>query len=81
VQIIFADGTALDRAAILVRLPSAGPAEGTDGDDTLIGASCVDNINGLAASDILKGSVGADMLDGGTGETRLTTPRKRRRWS
>lgn len=66
-EIIFADGTVLDRAAFLLP-PGQG---GTSGHDVLTGTSGADVLRGLSGDDTLEGLAGADTLDGGSGNDTL----------
>ncbi|MFZ5776231.1 MAG: hypothetical protein ACOY3Z_12170 [Thermodesulfobacteriota bacterium] len=45
---------------------------GTDGDDTLQGATSDDNLFGRAGNDLLSGGKGSDNLDGGEGDDQLS---------
>jgi Ca2+-binding RTX toxin-like protein len=67
-QVIFADGTVWDPAALENQIVVSA---GTAGDDTLYGSGRDDVINGLEGSDVLYGKNGNDTLDGGTGNDYL----------
>jgi Ca2+-binding RTX toxin-like protein len=66
-QIVFADGTTWNNAAIADALR----ARGTAGNDTLIGTAGDDTLYGLDGNDILEGLAGNDLLDGGNGNDTL----------
>jgi Ca2+-binding RTX toxin-like protein len=66
-QIVFADGTVLDRNQIL----SLVPTQGTAGNDTLNGSAGEDLLLGAAGNDTLFGGTGNDILIGGTGNDSI----------
>jgi Ca2+-binding RTX toxin-like protein len=55
-QLLFADGTSLDRAAI----EAAAWYRGTAGNDTITGNGADNTLDGLGGDDLLKGSFGSD---------------------
>ncbi len=59
-----ADGTTLDRAAVLARI---GGTTGTDGNDSLSGFRFDDTLDGGAGNDVIGGAAGNDLLLGGSG--------------
>ena len=67
-QVVFADGTTWDPAALESRITVA---PGTAGADVLYGTSGNDTINGLGGDDLLYGFAGNDRLDGGAGNDVL----------
>jgi Ca2+-binding RTX toxin-like protein len=66
-QIMFADGTILNRSQILI---TTG-LQGTSGNDTITGTSNDDALLGGAGNDTLSGGSGNDTLIGGTGDDSL----------
>ena len=67
-QVVFADGTTWDPAALESRITVA---PSTDGADALYGTSRNDTINGLGGDDLLYGFAGNDKLNGGDGNDFL----------
>ena len=65
-QLVFADGTVWDVAAVKAQVLLAGA-----GNDTLSGYASADEISGLVGDDTLYGRGGIDTLDGGAGDDRL----------
>jgi Ca2+-binding RTX toxin-like protein len=66
-QVIFANGTVWDTAAITAMVSSA-----TEGNDILVGGSGNDVIDGLGGNDSLIGNAGDDELSGGAGNDALS---------
>jgi VCBS repeat-containing protein len=67
ITVACADGTT---QAITINI--AGRNEGiTPGDDTVLGTTTADNINGLAGNDVIDGGGGNDILAGGLGDDTL----------
>ena len=73
----FADGGALDAAALVTRLLSGNSNVPTTGGDALLGSAGSDVLNGLAGNDtilagggndLLSGDAGSDILAGGQGD-------------
>lgn len=58
-------GPGLDLGAF--ELETAGPVQGTAGNDLLFGGALNDTLNGLGGNDVLNGGPGADTLNGGSG--------------
>ncbi len=65
-EIIFADGTSWDQAAMDARL-----FKGTAYDDTMSGTMNNDTMTGADGNDILRGSWGNDTISGGAGSDQL----------
>jgi Ca2+-binding RTX toxin-like protein len=71
-RIFFADGIAIDRAAINAFAMAAAAWIGTNGDDVWTGGAGVDVIHGDGGNDVLSGGFGgADLVTGGLGNDRL----------
>ena len=70
-RIAFADGGALDAAAMLALARAGSPLDdvlvGSEGDDTMSGLDGDDRIDGRGGSDTLSGGAGADEIAGGMG--------------
>ncbi|MBK7060664.1 MAG: hypothetical protein IPH51_09245 [Rubrivivax sp.] len=70
-QVVFADGTVWDLAAIVAKLAQSTDISetltGTSGMDTLDGGGGDDTLYGLGGDDVLIGGTGNDVLDGGLG--------------
>ena len=71
-QVVFADGTAWDAAA-LASMVSAIPVIGTDGDDYLSGDSSANVFDGGAGNDTLQGGFGGDtyLFERGDGQDNI----------
>jgi len=82
----FADGVIWDHNALLLQLPILGTPgndrllgtantsnrlQGLAGQDTLIGGTLADHLEGQQGNDLLTGLTGQDTLDGGEGNDRL----------
>jgi hypothetical protein len=82
----FADGVIWDHNALLLQLPILGTPgndrllgtantsnrlQGLAGQDTLIGGTLADHLEGQQGNDLLTGLTGQDTLDGGDGNDRL----------
>jgi Ca2+-binding RTX toxin-like protein len=70
-RLVFADGTALDIAALKLGTAGADVLSGTAGDDVLSGDDGNDDLAGLGGADRLLGGSGDDRLDGGAGNDSL----------
>lgn len=66
-----AAGTAAVAGAPSARLESIEDADGTDGNDLLLGSSGVNQISGDEGNDTIDGRDGADRLEGDPGDDRL----------
>ena len=65
------DGTASVQQTAHFSVVETAPITGTDGDDLLVGTSCIDDIDGLAGDDNIDARDGSDTVDAGDGNDNI----------